>query len=70
MTIACKLHPRYVTDTKRRQTAVIIPIAEYNELLEDLEDLAAAAERADETTIPHAQVVKELKADGYLPGDL
>ena len=68
MTIACKLHPRYVTDVKGRQTAVIIPIAEYNELLEDLADLAAAAERADEATIPHAHVVKELKSDGYLPG--
>jgi PHD/YefM family antitoxin component YafN of YafNO toxin-antitoxin module len=68
MTTVCKLHPRYVTDTKGRQTAVIIPIAEYNELLEDLDDLAAAAERADETAIAHDRVVKELKADGYLPG--
>jgi len=66
MTTATALHPQFVTDVAGRQTAVILPIEEYNELLEDLEDLAVAAARADEDTIPHAQVVKELRADGYL----
>jgi len=61
-----KLHPQFVTNSSGDQTAVILPIKEYNELLEDLEDLAAVAERIDEPTIPHEQVVKELKNDGYL----
>ena len=61
-----KLHPQYVTDTAGRQTAVILPLDEYNELLEDLDDLATAAERVDEPTIPHAKVVAELREDGYL----
>jgi hypothetical protein len=62
-----KLHPQFVTNSSGDQTAVILPIEEYNEILEDLEDLAAVAERIDEPTIPHEQVVKELKNDGYLP---
>jgi len=61
-----KLHPRYVTDAEGHQTAVILPIEEYNALLEDLDDLATVAERVAEPTIPHEQVVKELKDDGYL----
>jgi len=61
-----KLNPRYITDQKGRKTAVIIPIREFDELLEDLEDLAALAERRDEPTIPHEEVVAELKRDGYL----
>ena len=66
MPTADKLHPQYVTDTTGRQTAVILPLEEYNELLEDLDDLATAAERVDEPTIPHARVVAELRKDGYL----
>ena len=66
MNTATKLHPQYVTNTRGQQTAVIIPIKEYESLMEDLADLAAVAERVNEPTISHAQVVKELKADGYL----
>ncbi len=36
-----KLHAQYVTDAAGRQTSVILPLGEYNELLEDLDDLAA-----------------------------
>jgi len=61
-----KLHPQYVTDNAGHQTAVILPLGEYAELLEDLDDLAAAAERVDEPTVPHSQVVAELRKDGYL----
>ena len=61
-----KLHPQYVTDTAGHQTAVILPLGEYTELLEDLDDLAAVAERVDEPAVPHAQVVAELREDGYL----
>jgi hypothetical protein len=67
MTIAEALHPQFVTDKEGRQTAVILPIDEFNELLEDMGDLAVLAERADEPTIPHEQVVKDLKDDGTLP---
>jgi len=66
MTTVETLHPKYVTDSEGHRTAVILPIEEYNELIGDLGDLATIAERIDEPTVPHAQVVKELKADGYL----
>lgn len=62
-----KFHPQYVTDADGHQTAVILPIEEYKELLEDLEDLAVAAERSGEPTLSHDEVIRELKADGYLP---
>jgi len=66
MASAEKFHPQYVTDGAGHQTAVILPLEEYNELLEDLDDLAKVAERVDEPTIPHAQVVAELREDGHL----
>ena len=62
-----ELHPQFVTDSNGRQTAVILPIDEYTALLEDLDDLATVAERVAEPTLPHEQVVRELKADGLLP---
>lgn len=62
-----KLNPQYVTDTTGRQTAVLLPMREYTELLEDLDDLAAVAERVDEPTVSHEKVVAELRQNGYLP---
>lgn len=61
-----KFKPKFVTNDKGEKTDVILSIAEYTELIEDLEDLAAIAERREESSIPHAQVVAELKKDGYL----
>lgn len=43
-------------------SAVILPIAEYEELLEDLHDLAVIARRKDEPLIPLAEVKKRLKS--------
>lgn len=66
MTSASKLHPQYVTDTQGHRTAVILPIEEYDELIEDLADLAVAAERKDEPSVAHDQVVAELKENAHL----
>ena len=44
-----------------KPTAVILPIAEYEELLEDLHDLAVIARRKDEPLIPLAEVKRRLK---------
>ncbi len=55
-----KLHEQYVIDEKGRKKAVIIPIEEYEELLEDLHDLAVIAERRDEPTIDFEGVKKRL----------
>ncbi len=61
-----QLHPQYVTDDSGNRTAVILPILEYEQLLEDLDDLAVAAERRDEPTVSHEQLVSELRGDGLL----
>jgi hypothetical protein len=57
---------QYVTNADGEKTAVVIPIGTFQQLLEDLEDLAAVAERREEETISHADLMAELKADGLL----
>lgn len=61
-----ELQAQYVTDENGNKTAVILPIEEFEELLEDLQDLAILAERRDDPTIPHEEVVARLKRDGYI----
>ena len=57
---------QYVTNSNGEKTAVIVPIGEFEELLEDVEDLAVVAERRDEPTISHDELLAELKQDGLL----
>jgi PHD/YefM family antitoxin component YafN of YafNO toxin-antitoxin module len=67
MDVMPQFHPQYVTDSEGHKKAVILPIEEYEELLEDLGDLAIAAERRNEPTISHEQLLAELRSDGLLP---
>ena len=46
---------------------MLLPIEDYERLLEDLKDLAAIAERRGEPTISHEELIAELKRDGLLP---
>lgn len=62
-----ELQAQYVTDKKGRKTAVILPIEEFEELLEDIADMAVLLERRDEPTVPFDKVVAKLKKDGILP---
>jgi hypothetical protein len=57
---------QYVTNEQGQKTAVILPIEQFEQLLEDIEDLATVAERREEPTIAHADLVSELKQDGLL----
>lgn len=57
---------RYVTNQNGEKTAVIVPIEEFEELLEDVGDLAAVAERREEPTISHDELLAELKHDGII----
>ena len=61
-----KLKIEYVTSPEGEKTAVIVPIDNFDELMEDIEDLAAVAERREEPTISHDQLVAELKQDGLI----
>jgi prevent-host-death family protein len=55
---------QYLTDSKGRKTAVLLPIEDYEKLQEDLDDLAVIAERREEATIPHAEFKRSLKRHG------
>ena len=57
---------QYLTDEKGDRTAVVLPIGEYEKILEDLNDLAVVAERRDEPLIPHDQFLADLKRGGKL----
>ena len=61
-----KPHEQYIVDEKGQKTAVIIPIQEYEDLLEDLHDLAVIAERKNEPTIAFEELKKRLRKDGLL----
>ena len=60
------IHVRYITDENGDKSEVIVPIEEFEGLLEDLKDLAIVAERRDEKTVSHDDLVKELKHYGLL----
>ena len=60
------LNPQYITNDSGEKISVILPISEFQELLEDIEDLATVAERRDEPTISHEQLITELKKDGLI----
>ena len=57
---------QYLTDDRGERTAVVLPINDYEKLLEDLDDLAVVAERRDEPVIPHDQFIADLKRNGTL----
>jgi hypothetical protein len=57
---------QYLTDDQGQRTAVVLPISDYEKLIEDLEDLTVIAERRDEPTIPHQEFIAELKRDGII----
>jgi PHD/YefM family antitoxin component YafN of YafNO toxin-antitoxin module len=59
-----ELQAQYVTNETGKKVAVILPIEEFEELLEDIEDLAVLARRRDESTVSHDEVVAKLKRDG------
>ncbi|MBT8037090.1 MAG: hypothetical protein KJO21_06060 [Verrucomicrobiae bacterium] len=62
------MNTQYITDDQGDKLAVVIPISEYEELMEDVSDLAAVAERRDEETVSLAEVKQNLIADGLLQG--
>jgi len=57
---------RYIVDEKGERTSVILPLNEYQEILEDLHDLAIIAERREEPTVSFEKLKQKLKKDGLL----
>ena len=61
-------HVQYLTDEKGKKTAVVLPLSEYEELLENLHDLAVAAARKNEPRESLAEVRALLIRKGVLRG--
>jgi acyl-CoA hydrolase len=51
---------QYITSSTRRKKAVILPIREYQRLLENLHDLTIVAERREEYPISLEEMKKRL----------
>ena len=61
-----EIKTKYITDEKGKKKSVILSVADYKNLMEDIEDLAKVAERREEYTISHEDLVNQLKKDGLL----
>lgn len=57
---------QYVTDANGERTAVILPLDEYEDLLEDLHVSRVAEETKGEPSRPLAEVVQELRNAGEI----
>ena len=53
----------YVTDTKGRKMGVILSLKRYQQLMEDLHDLAVVAERREERPISLEEMKRRIKKD-------
>ena len=60
------MNSQFIIDQSGTKKAVILPIEDYEELLEDIHDLAVIAERKDEPTVSLEDLKKKLKADGLI----
>jgi len=60
------LHPQYITNDNGEKMSVILSMQEFENILEDFEDLAMVAERKDEKLTSHQDVLRELKQDGVI----
>lgn len=51
---------QYITSESGEKISVILPIEEYEKMIEDLHDLAVIAERKDEENFPLSEMKKFL----------
>ena len=56
---------KYVVDAKGRKTGVLLSISQYEQLMEDLHDLAVVAERRGEEPISAGELKRRLKEHEY-----
>ncbi len=56
----------YITDIKGKKTKIVMPIEEYENLLEDLHDLSVIAGRKKENLLTFDNILNGLKRDGSL----
>jgi PHD/YefM family antitoxin component YafN of YafNO toxin-antitoxin module len=61
-----KIREQFLVDQNGKKTAVVLPIEDYKQLLEDLHDLSVVAERRHEPTISFDELKQRLRADGII----
>ena len=55
---------QFLTDTKGKKKAIVIPIKMYEKMIEDMEDmedLLAVLQRKDSTTYPFSEALERIK---------
>lgn len=57
---------QYVVDTNGKKMGVILSLKHYQQLMEDLHDLAVVAERREEKPISLEEMKRRLKKDAIL----
>lgn len=57
---------QFIVDAKGRKVGVILSLKRYQELMEDLHDLAIVAERRTEEPISMEEMKRRLEQDGVL----
>ena len=57
---------QYIIDREGNNTGIILSIEQYEQMLEDLHDLAIVAERRSEQPVSLAEMQEWLKEDGTL----
>jgi len=60
------MNSQFIIDESGAKKAIILPIEDYEELLEDIHDLTVMAERKDEPRISPEELKNKLKADGLI----
>ncbi len=55
------LHEKYIVDSHGEKSAELLPIDEYEELLEDIHDLTVIAERKGDSNITMDEMKDRLK---------
>lgn len=61
------LSPKYITDNKGKKISVVLPIKDFNAIIEDLEDLEDIrlydeAKKSNEPSVPIDQAFKMIEA--------
>lgn len=57
---------QFIIDAQGKKTSVILPLTQYQKLMEDLHDLAVVAERRAEKPVGLEEMKRRLKKDGLV----
>lgn len=57
---------QYLTDEAGVQTGVILKLVDYQQIMEDIEDLSDIVDRRGEITVAHSDFLTQLREDGLL----